>query len=413
MNTPPNVLAAATPESLAQIVRSATSRLVVLAPAVARVTAEAIRERWLALGSDRVSVTLDVDPEVYRLGYGDAEALDLLEDAGATAGGLLQRHAGIRIGVVIADDRVLVFSPVPALVEAGPRDKAAPNAVMFGGPTPALENALGVGSAGHVTQEIGLDKATRRDIDTVRADLQKNPPQKFDLARKVRIFNAAFQFVELTMTGTNVGRRTIRVPNHLLGVTDHVTRDALRTVLTVLPSGHDLSGQRLESMRRGLERDYLTIIPSYGYVVLREKKAKFEAQVALLKVAVQQFKEEVRTNLDAELERRVGELTAALLPRLQDAPPDCWLLPPDQPERSVAISECLGRDLQRSIGGAEGYVKDMEVRVVFKDVTYESLTDNAFLAAARKALPDMVQLHDEVAAAVAVDDSDASHGRTR
>lgn len=395
-----DTLIAATPHAVAQFIASASHRLVVLAPAVTRVVAEAIESRWRLLGPERVSITLDVDAEVYRLGYGDAGALVSLEQIGREVGGLLQRHHGIRIGIVIADERVLVYSPVPELVEAGPRDAAAPNAVLLGAPPAALESALGVGEDGHRNQTIGLDKAKTDHITSLQEDLQANPPQKFDVARRVHVFNAAFQFVELEMSGTSIGRRSVQIPTHLLGVADEKTRDQLRTVLRIVPAGHELSGDKLERLRRGIERDYLKPIPRFGQVLLRADKQLFEREVALLKVRVEEFKAEVSAKLQQELTGRIAELEAALMPRLQEAPPREWLLPSEEPARVEALRTRLHRDLERAIGSVEGLVGDMRVTVAYKDVTYESLSDETFLGAARKVFPKLPQLHAEFVAAL-------------
>ena len=407
MNTPEpdQILGAATPRTLEHFVRSATRRLVVLAPGVSCQVAAAIRERWLALGAERVTITLDVDPEVYRLGYGDARALVSLEQTGREVGGLLQRHPGIRIGVIISDDRVLVYSPVPELVEAGPRDAAAPNAVLLGAPPKALEGALGVGSEGHRHQTVGLDKATADDIELVQTDLRENPPQKFDVARRIRVFNAAFQFVELEMSGTSIGRRSVQIPTHLLGVADERTLEQLRTVLRIVPAGHELSGDKLERLRRGIERDYLKPIPRFGQALLRTHKEAFEHEVELLKGRVDEFKSEVSTKLQQELTARITELESALMPRLQEAPPSEWLLPPEGTARAEALRTKLNRDLERAIGSVEGLVGEMRVTVVYKDVTYESLSDEKFLEAARKVFPDLPQLHAEFMAAAPASDA--------
>lgn len=394
-----DTLIAATSETVAHFIASATHRLVVLAPAVTRIVAEAIESQWRFLGPERVSITLDVDAEVYRLGYGDATALESLERIGREVGGLLQRHPGIRIGVVIVDERVLVYSPVPELVEAGPRDAAAPNAVLLGAPPAALENALGVGEDGHRNQTIGLDKAKTDHITSLQEDLHANPPQKFDVARRVRVFNAAFQFVELEMSGTSIGRRSVQIPTHLLGVADEKTREQLRTVLRIVPSGHELSGDQLARLRRGIERDYLKSIPQFGQTLLRSGKEAFEREVELLKVRVEEFKTEVLAKLQQELTGRIAQLEAALLPRLQEAPPREWLLPAEESARVEALRTRLNRDLARAIGSVEGLVGDMRVTVAYKDVTFESLSDETFLCAARKVFPTLPQLHAEFLAA--------------
>lgn len=153
--TSANAITVANDESLSALIRSAKVRLVVLTPAVSTVVGEAIAERWKALGKDAVTVVLDVDPEVYRLGYGDIKALELLEPVAADLGGMVTRHKGIRVGMVIADDRTLVYSPTPQLIEAGPRRPDAPNAIMLGAPPPQVERELGAGPEGVKARRIG------------------------------------------------------------------------------------------------------------------------------------------------------------------------------------------------------------------------------------------------------------------
>lgn len=390
---------AAVPLALAAFVSGASRRLIVLAPAVPKELAEAIEERWRALGPERVTVTLDVDPEVYRLGYGDPESLVRLEQVGRELGGMLQRHPGIRVGLVLADDRVLVFAPTPELIGAGPQSQPGLNAVFVGPPPAALEEELGASDAGSRAQTIGLDKATTADIEDVQEDIARNPPQRFDVARRVRVFNAAFQFVELSIKGASIARRSVQIPTHLLGVADQKTRGQLRTALRIVPPGHELSGDTLQKLRRRIERDYLKPIPRFGQVLLRANKGRFEEDVELLRQRVEEFKQSVRAKLEAELKKRIGDLAAALLPRLREAPPEDWLLPAEEPARRETVERRLRIDLERAIGSVDYFLNDMEVLVLYKDVTYESLADPSFVEAARRAFPDLPQLHAEYDAA--------------
>ncbi len=86
-------------DTLNDLIRSVTRRLVLLAPVVSRRVAEAIINRWNALPPNAVSVVLDMDPEVYRLGYGDPDALLMLEEAARRLERALNRQRGIRIGL--------------------------------------------------------------------------------------------------------------------------------------------------------------------------------------------------------------------------------------------------------------------------------------------------------------------------
>ena len=196
-------------DTLSAFVRQAQRRVLVLAPAVSSRLAAAITETWVRLGASAVSVVLDVEPEVYRLGYGEYEALAHLESVAARLGTTLNRQPGIRIGLVISDEDTIVFSPTPLLIEAGPTRQDNPNAIRLGKPPASMERDVGQGPNGIRDQVVGLDKAEKANIQRVQESLAQNPPQKFDVSRRVRVFNAAFEFVDFELSGTFIDRKTV------------------------------------------------------------------------------------------------------------------------------------------------------------------------------------------------------------
>ena len=66
-----HTFAVASDEALVMMIKSAQKRLVVIAPALTKPVADAISQRLDDLGKIDVTVILDSDPEVYRLGFGD------------------------------------------------------------------------------------------------------------------------------------------------------------------------------------------------------------------------------------------------------------------------------------------------------------------------------------------------------
>jgi len=289
--------------TLVELIRHARSRLVILAPAVNRLVAEAIRDQWQQLGAERVTVILDVDPEVYRLGYGEVEGLTLLEEAGRALGSMLQRQPGIRIGLVVADERTLVYSPTPLLIEATPDSAATtpepvkPNAILLDFTPPHVEKELGQGDEGVKEQTIGLDKAEVGDIKKVEEDLHQNPPQKFDIARKVRVFNAHFEFVEFELVGCSLSRRTVPIPSDLMGLAkDPKTRKLLRSQFKLVGEEAAVSGERVTRLKQWIAKRYLIRLQGYGNVVLRSNKPDFESAVKTLRRYVERFKKLVRAN---------------------------------------------------------------------------------------------------------------------
>lgn len=237
--------------------------------------------------------------------------------------------------------------------------------------------------------------------DHIKANLKENPPQKFDIARRLRVFNAYFEFVELQLLGAHIERKTVRIPNHILGVLDGEAREQLRAQFRIVPDGDALSGERLGQARDLIEKQFLTVIPTYGVVVKRSVKSKFESAVNELRTAVEEFGKKLRDELQASIERQRAALVDAFLPRLCQRPPQEWSLFGKPPE-AENVKSMLEQELKRAFGTADRLIKKMEVKLLFKGVTYEMLTDPKFLDACAKAGFDLEKLHDEFDAAKAV-----------
>jgi hypothetical protein len=80
---------------LTTLIRRAQRRLVFMAPAVSLPVATALIDRLNELRPEAVAITLDVDAETYRLGYGDPDALGLLYAATRQRGCPLNKQVGL------------------------------------------------------------------------------------------------------------------------------------------------------------------------------------------------------------------------------------------------------------------------------------------------------------------------------
>ncbi len=116
MENPARTFAVASDDALVRLITTARNRLVIIAPALTKPVAYA--RRLADLGQLGITVILDADPEVYRLGFGDQEALEAIRKASAENLFDLREQPGVRIGVVISDDTTMVYSPVSRNVEA-------------------------------------------------------------------------------------------------------------------------------------------------------------------------------------------------------------------------------------------------------------------------------------------------------
>ncbi len=96
----------ATDDSVIELVQSARQRLAVIAPGVTTVVARALADRMTDLPDLSLTIILDADPEVYRMGYGDTEALTIIRNASKAAHFDLREQPGVRCAfrsIVITD----------------------------------------------------------------------------------------------------------------------------------------------------------------------------------------------------------------------------------------------------------------------------------------------------------------------
>ncbi len=386
------------------LIQSANRRVIYMAPGMSDVVSQAIEERLRALGPEAIMVIVDVDPEVCRLGYGQIEALRSLEATARQLGAMVHSQPGIRIGLVIADDQTLFYSPTPLLVEASPDESSRqvkPNAIRLGLPPADVERDLGLGPDGIAERTLGLDKAQRMHIEAAAKELAANPPQRFDIARSVRVFNANFEFVELSITGLAMDRKRIKIPSDLLGLgsKDDSIQHALRMTLGLVDRKHCAAIKRLHRIRNWISRRFLTQLPGYGNIVSTIDKPMLILAVERLEKLAVRLHRQVLSDLQRELEQKHTAMMEMLLPLIQRSRPQRWRhwsFDPKDDERRLAV------ELGRIFGAAEHLMSKLEVRLVFKGATYETLIDPAFIALVQKRLPELTQLHEEQFAAMSM-----------
>ena len=125
-------------EQIIAAVGAASGRLIIVAAGLSRAVAEAVVAKWKELGPAAVKVVLDVDPEVFRLGYGELASIELLQQAAQEVGASLHHQQGIRICVVITDEATIVYAPTPLVVEAKSHKPTQPNGVRLDVTPPTL-----------------------------------------------------------------------------------------------------------------------------------------------------------------------------------------------------------------------------------------------------------------------------------
>jgi hypothetical protein len=116
---------------------------------------------------------------------------------------------------------------------------------------------------------------------------------------------------------------------------------------------------------------------------------------------VKRFQKRLEKQLQASIDSNRDALAQALLPGVLAKPPKRWSRFIGQSPRAEEVERMLRSELARTFGKAEDVIQRMEVKAIFKGVTYESLNDPEFIRVASEQIPSLDLLHDEYDAAKA------------
>jgi hypothetical protein len=393
-----------TDELLINAIRDASERVVLISPGVWPPVAEAVAAAWQKLGRDRVTVILDVDPEICRIGYGSLEGIQILQNAAAKQGEALGQEPGVRICVFILDHETFVFSPTPRQLEAPPGESSPvtpsppkANGIVLSRPPEALAAELGSGDEGITQRKLGLEPLNQEKLKTVTDDLAKNPPKNFNLTQLVNVYNARVQFVEFKLGGCKLSGHKAQLPKHLIHVlkkNSALSRKIENSIRLLdnedgLVTDKTLSQETLFTHREKIHETYLRPVKGVGTVIERAKKAEFSKEVELLKAEVEKFAKSVEAKLAERFQQTAEQLTDEILDEVLADLPDRWRKKLGSHPDPQRVRWYVLEDLLKAFGTPAGKIGKMKAETVFKDVTYDMLNEPAFREQMAEYFPDL------------------------
>jgi hypothetical protein len=394
---------------LARLVNEARERVVYCAPGLSQEIAASLVSAVRRV-SGRITVILDVSAQSARLGYGQFEGATLLQENGVA----VRQQDGLRLGFIVVDDAGYAFNLPPLLVEDVAEMGLAFNAIAL---EPAqiarsLQALIPVASpdieakAASAEPDVGRQTVTARDMARLEAEFAANPPQKFDLARKVNVFNAKVEFVEMSLTGTYIGRHTAQLPRELVFATrDAETQRRVQASFRVVDDNSALGkdAKAISDRVKALRTLYLRSIGPLGSVMLRSKHDLFIKEVEKIRQEIDRFRTAVEPRLQKEIDKARQKLVDALLPAVIRTPPDDLVTQVSGKPTKDVTNRYLSDRLGGAFPTAKALITEMRLDVVFKAVTYEMLRDETFKQAVKAGFPyEEFDLLEEFQAAPAI-----------
>ncbi len=391
-------------QRIAKMIEEAEGPICYAGPGIQKIPAEALSVAAKHLGPDIITVWLDFDERIMRMGYGELDAVEILLDAGISI-----RHAtGLRSALIIVDGTGYTFTPTPLYIEAEPGDEIR-NALrltkeqvaeaMARLSPAAKEIAVALASSPEEKERISSlpeegnsvpvnDKIFRK----VETSLKEAPPVKFDVARQVQVFQPYLQYVELSLTGAAIQRHRLTIPKSIqkLGSSQDL-EGRLRTTFDLIEKRGKLSSKPLEDDLNEIRKNFTPSLGKYhGRVVLKGAKPHLVQRLKAFREKLETHQQTIKENLQKQLDESKEQVINYYLPRVKQTPPDALLgqlfsgTPSDKDVRLW-----LERELDRVFPSADILTQKMIFEVHYKDVTFETLNRDDFLDSVRKTYPNM------------------------
>lgn len=387
--------------AIAEAIRAAKHSVCYAAPGIQIEPAEAMEEVASRIGPELITVCLDFDERVLRMGFGDLAAVMKLREAGIA----VTSTPGLRTGLVIVDNAGYIFTPTALFLEAEDRPGDAPNAMRLtkDQATEALARLSPAAKSIAIAMartpedkeriraqavEIKSVPVEAKSISDVQRRLAEAPPVRFDVARQVRVFNAYLQYVDLKLEGAAIQRHRVAIPasiQKLGGAKDIEGR--LKTTFDLIEKGGKLSSKVLEDSLNEIRRNFTPSLgKDHGRVVLKAAKPHLETRLAAFRSDLERHQETVKAELQSKLDESRKQIVDYYVPIVVQNPPDAMrgqFLKFGEDEARIWLSS----ELDRVFPKAEALIQKMQLDVRYKDVTFETLNREDFLKAIKAAFP--------------------------
>ena len=390
---------------MANFIRSATESVCYAAPGIQTEVASAITVVAQRIGVEMISVSLDFDERVIRMGFGSIDGVNQLRGQGIA----IQNCPGLRTGLVIVDQSGYVFTPTALYLENDSSLPNAPNAMRMSSEqlaearariSPAAK-AISIARAKTPDEKAKIEAlpldvmtqvVTEHEFRAVQQSLDKVPPVSFDVVRQVRVFEPYLQYVELSLTGAAIQRHRLAIPAGIqnLGASKEL-ENRLRTTFDLIENDSKLSSKPLEEALNEIRKNFTPSLgKSHGRVVLKAVKPVLIERLGKFREKLVEYQKTVKAELQEQLNKSREDIINYFLPQVTEFPPDALrgqLLCATVNEEDAR--RWLGSELDHVFPKADDLIQEMKLEERYKDVTFETLNREDFLDSVKDAFPDV------------------------
>ena len=388
-------------EVLCEIIAQTKKSLCYAAPGIQKIPAAEIVTLSENIGPELISVFLDIDENILRMGYGTLEAINLLRDHGIT----IQHISGLRNGLIVSDDIGFSYTPTALFLEKEQTEVPILNAMRLmpdqikeamarlspASKAIALAQAQTDEEIRHIQElvtEIQPEKLNIQQLKEIQENLRSAPPIKFDIARQVRVFQPHFQYVELSLTGAAIQRHKLNIPKSIqrIGMNKEL-EGRLKTTFDLIDKNSKISSKDLDDELRNI-RENLTrsLGKKHGRIIRVATLPTLKERLADLQKKIEAHQKDIKKSLDETLKNSQKMIVNYYLPLVLENPPDelfgIFGVPTEQD-----INNWLESEIENTFPTADSLINKIQLEVNYKDVTFDTLNGEDFLKSIKEAYP--------------------------
>lgn len=388
-------------EVLCEIIAQTKKSLCYAAPGIQKIPAAEIVTLAKNIGPELISVFLDIDENVLRMGYGTLEAIKLLQDNGIK----IQHISGLRNGLIVSDDIGFSYTPTALFLEKEQTEAPILNAMRLmpdqikeamarlspASKAIALAQAQTEKEIKHIQElvtEIQPEKLNVKNLEEIQQNLIAAPPVKFDIARQVRVFQPHFQYVELSLTGAAIQRHKLNIPKSIqrIGMNKEL-EGRLKTTFDLIDKNSKISSKDLDDELRNI-REKLTrsLGKKHGRIIRVATLPTLKERLANLQKKIEAHQKGIKESLEETLKNSQKMIVNYYLPLVLENPPDelfgIFGVPTEQD-----INNWLESEIENTFPTADSLINKIQLEVNYKDVTFDTLNGEDFLKSIKEAYP--------------------------
>ena len=207
-------------------------------------------------------------------------------------------------------------------------------------------------------------------VEKVAQLFTEAPPERFDLARQVRVYSAYLQYVEISLTGTAIQRNRIEIPESIqnFGVSKEL-EGRLKTTFNLIEKGGKLSSKNLDDHLNKIRKDFT---PSLGKkhgsdrVILKRAKTHLENRIIEFRTEIDKHQKMIKDELQKHIDESRKQIIEYYKKIVAENPPDSLLGKGGERGDEVRAEQWLEKELENVFPSAESLIQNMKLEVAIR-----------------------------------------------